>query len=443
MTEALAKLEFGQLIEAVRLYPEAVFGLRHAVIGDAAKNALVRETRLALHAGLAKTIESLYPDALQLNAERLARHFSAADMGDNAAIYHVKAAKKAMHRYAYRQAIGFAQAAIKQAGDRALKCEAYELIGNGLSLLNEADKANTAYASAIECCDDHQVANRIKNRRHHLRFAQRPGSRISYYEQGADGPTLLLVTPLAYGVATFQPLVQKVCQTYRTVTVIPRSIMPSDPLPENGRYPYEEQIADLEAVVESLDRGKVIGLGLSRGATQMISLAGQRPDLIDRLILVGASPDWTPLEEGEDALGAWDQEFVDRLDTDFENAMHDIANTVFSEPGADELAAELAKGLLATPVSSIRHFMLDVPRGRPTEVCGAVQCPVLLAHGEKDIMDPIAEAYEVLSMLPNAELYVFKDCGHFPVFTAPNEFCEVLVKFVENDELVGTKRATD
>lgn len=442
MTEALAKLEFGQLIEAVRLYPEAVFGLRHAVIGDAAKNALVRETRLALHAGLAKTIESLYPDALELNAERLARHFSAADMGDDAALYHVKAAKKAMHRYAYRQAIDFAQAATKQAGDRALKCEAYELTGNGLSLLNDADKANAAYASAIEYCDDHQAANHIENRRHHLRFAQRPSSRISYYEQGADGPTLLLVTPLAYGIASFQPLVQKVCQKYRTVTVIPRSVMPSDPLPENGRYPYDEQIADLAAVVESLDRGKVIGVGLSRGATQMISLAAQRPDLIDRLVLVGASPDWTPLEEGEDALGGWDKEFVDRLDTDFENAMHDIANTVFSEPGADELAAELAKELLAMPVSSVRHFMLDVPRGRATEVCSAVQCPVLLAHGEKDIMDPITKVYELLSMLPNAELYIFKGCGHFPVFTAPNEFCEVLVKFVENDELVGTKRAT-
>lgn len=442
MTKALAALEFSQLIEAVRLYPEADYSLRHAVIGDAAKNALVRETRLALHAGLAKTIEALYPDTLQMNAERLARHFGAADMGDKAALYYVKAAEKSMHRYAYRQAIDFAQAATKHAANKDLKCQAYELIGNGLSLLDDAEKANAAYDNAIECCDDHEVAKRIEKRRHHLRFAQRPGSRIAFFEQGADGPTLLLVTPLAYGIARFQPLVQKVCQTYRTVTVIPRGALPSDPLPENGRYPYDEQIADLVTVIETLDRGKVVGVGLSRGATQMMSVAAQRPDLIDRLILVGASPDWTPLEEGDDALGDWDQEFVERLDTDFENAMHEIATTVFSEPGADELAAETAKKLLATPVSSIRHFMLDVPRGHPQEVCGAVECPVLLAHGEKDIMDPIAKARELLDMLPDAQLYVFKDCGHFPLFTAPNEFCDLLDRFVMNDELVGAKRAT-
>jgi class 3 adenylate cyclase/pimeloyl-ACP methyl ester carboxylesterase len=443
MTEALAALEFGQLIDAAQLYPEAVYGLRHAVIGDAAKSALVHETRLGLHAGLAKTIEALHPDAIQQNAERLARHYSAAEMGDQSALYHIKAADKAIDRYAYRQAIAFAEAAAQESCESTLKIEAYELIGNGMSLLNEVEKANAAYARAIELCDNKETAQGVRNRQHHLRFAQRPGSRIAYYEQGADGPTLLLVSPLAYGIANFQPLVQMVCQTYRTVSVIPRGMVPSDPLPETGRYPYGEQIADLARVIETLDRGKVIGVGLSRGATQMISLAAKRPDLIDRLILVGASPDLMPLDKAEDTLGAWDQEFLDRLDSDFENAMHDIAKAVFSEPEAEELAAEEAKALIATPISSIRHFMLDVPRGCAKEVFGAVQCPVLLAHGEKDIMDPIEEAYEVLSMLPNAQLYIFKGRGHFPVFTAPNEFRELLDRFVMNYDLAGTERTAE
>jgi pimeloyl-ACP methyl ester carboxylesterase len=72
-----------------------------------------------------------------------------------------------------------------------------------------------------------------------------------------------------------------------------------------------------------------------------------------------------------------------------------------------------------------------------------VQCPVLLAHGEKDIMDPIEEAYEVLSMLPNAQLYIFKGRGHFPVFTAPNEFRELLDRFVMNYDLAGTERTAE
>ena len=56
--------------------------------------------------------------------------------------------------------------------------------------------------------------------------------------------------------------------------------------------------------------------------------------------------------------------------------------------------------------------------------------PTLVTHGREDRLVLFAAAEELAARLPNAQLYVFEGKGHAPIFTATEEFCEVLRRFV-------------
>ena len=52
-----------------------------------------------------------------------------------------------------------------------------------------------------------------------------------------------------------------------------------------------------------------------------------------------------------------------------------------------------------------------------------------MTHGSEDRINPLAVARHVVAEMPDARLYVFEGRGHLPVYTAPDEFCEVLREF--------------
>jgi pimeloyl-ACP methyl ester carboxylesterase/DNA-binding CsgD family transcriptional regulator len=57
-------------------------------------------------------------------------------------------------------------------------------------------------------------------------------------------------------------------------------------------FSLEARVADLEAIIEAVDVGRVSLLGMSGGATVAIAYAARHPEKVDRLILYGAAPVW-------------------------------------------------------------------------------------------------------------------------------------------------------
>jgi pimeloyl-ACP methyl ester carboxylesterase len=60
----------------------------------------------------------------------------------------------------------------------------------------------------------------------------------------------------------------------------------------------------------------------------------------------------------------------------------------------------------------------------------AIRVPTLIAHGTEDRQVPFAAAEYLVTHIPGAQLYAFKGYGHVPLFTATQEFCDVLRRFV-------------
>jgi pimeloyl-ACP methyl ester carboxylesterase len=64
----------------------------------------------------------------------------------------------------------------------------------------------------------------------------------------------------------------------------------------------------------------------------------------------------------------------------------------------------------------------------------SITVPTLVAHGREDRLNSFAASEYIAARLPRAQLYSFEGKGHNPMFTATEEFCDVLRRFVRTGE---------
>ena len=68
-----------------------------------------------------------------------------------------------------------------------------------------------------------------------------------------------------------------------------------------------------------------------------------------------------------------------------------------------------------------------------------VRVPTLVIHGTEDRQVPFTAAEYLAAHIPDAQLYPFKGYGHVPLFTATQEFCDVLRRFVRSGVAVAPR----
>jgi AAA ATPase domain len=94
--------------------PHATYLFKHALVQDAAYGTLLREPRRALHARIAQTLESEFPEIAGNQPELLARHYTEAGMIERAAGLWGKAGARFLDRSALVEAIEALRRALDQ-----------------------------------------------------------------------------------------------------------------------------------------------------------------------------------------------------------------------------------------------------------------------------------------------------------------------------------------
>lgn len=64
---------------------------------------------------------------------------------------------------------------------------------------------------------------------------------------------------------------------------------------------------------------------------------------------------------------------------------------------------------------------------------GELRCPVLLVHGDRDRLVPLAHAQEAARRIPGAKLVILRGCGHWPPRERPKELLTALQAFLRKD----------
>jgi class 3 adenylate cyclase/pimeloyl-ACP methyl ester carboxylesterase len=437
LQHSLQALQAAEFLYHAQLFPEFVYTFKHALTHQVAYDSLLQDQRRRLHARVAAVMQTLYPERHLELAEVLAAHCEQGEIWDQALIYTLLAAEKGKRKYLYAPASRYAQHALTITEHLPRphqgRGQALGLLGDLASVMGDLDAANTYYDQALALATEATHRQHLANRVHHRRFATRDHARMAFYEHGTGEDTLLLVSPSAYRVAMFQPAVEVLCQEFRIVTLDPRGTGASDPIPD--QYPLRQRVEDLRAVIETLNCGPVIGVGLSAAGTYMVRLAWAYPALLKKLVLLGvrAGP--------QEQLGAnipplpdkrsRQQAAIGRGDfSEVEDFLTDFAYQMFSEPEAHDLAEEYRQALLRLPRAVLRNFLAPDPERDIRPLLADIHAPTLVAHGTADCRVPFAAAPYIAERIPGAQLYAFEGKGHQPIYTATAEFCEVLRAFV-------------
>ena len=437
----LAALQAAEFLYEAQLFPSLEYSFKHALTHEVAYGTVLKDRRKALHRGAGAAIEALYPERLGEFAETLANHFERGEVWDKAATYLLSLAERAKERFAYASAAGFCargrEAAAHGDGLVAEAVRAHTLSGDVASLMGEMEAANGFYDTALDLESDPARRPAVANRRHRQHFIERDGAKIAFYEHGGGETTLFFHNPMVYGLITFQPVLERLCQEFRIITMDPRGTGASDPLPR--RYRLGQHGEDVRAVIEEAG-GPVVGVGISRGGPLFVNLAVKAPSLLEKLVLVGSQIDshnpGTQFPVPEALISKIASAFQNK---DSEQLMRDFTPYIISEPGTADLAEQFLRGVLDLPPETIMGFFTLDPEIDIVPLLDQVRAPILVMHGTEDRLFPFAAAQFLAEHIPGAQLYAFAGRGHLVTFTAAQEFCDVLRQFVITGEAADPK----
>ena len=237
-------------------------------------------------------------------------------------------------------------------------------------------------------------------------------------EIAGEGRDLVLIHGLT---ATRRNVVQGskllVRRGFRLIAYDARGHGESDPAPERGSYEYTDLVADLGALLGSLDVERPVLVGSSMGAATAMAFALADPGAVSGLIQI------TPAYAGRPRT-----EELDHWDSLAEALGRGDVGAFVDRSGAGELPARFREpARLATRQRVERHRHLDavadalrvVPRSEAFDGLAALEAldvPVLVvgSRDEADPAHPLAVAQEYARLLPDARLVV-EDEGSAPL----------------------------
>ena len=194
---------------------------------------------------------------------------------------------------------------------------------------------------------------------------------------------------------------------------------PADP----AAYSEDEFAADALAVMDAAGVDHVVVVAWSLGAQRALVMAGEHPDRVRGLVLIGPllEVDEQPGMEREAAarftadLGVdegWDRYNAHSWRRDYEGFLKFFFSQVFSEPHSTKQIEDcVGWGLETDAETLITAEVPGISAERVRELCARVRCPVLVVHGDEDAIVPHAIGAEV-ARLTGGRIVTFKGSGH-------------------------------
>lgn len=176
--------------------------------------------------------------------------------------------------------------------------------------------------------------------------------------------------------------------------------------------------------------GEIIVVGHSMGGRVALEMARIAPSRVRGLVLAN-----TGHGPKRDAELPKRYEMIERGHQDMA-ALADVWLPPMMHPersGNDpDLVAKLKEMVLrAGPDVHERQIKALIGRPNATEYLSQISCPILLLTGRQDGWSPIAQHQEIADVVPDAELAIIEDAGHFAPVEQPEAVTSQIVSWLE------------
>jgi pimeloyl-ACP methyl ester carboxylesterase len=264
-----------------------------------------------------------------------------------------------------------------------------------------------------------------------------------HYVDTGTGPPLLLISawgpqPGVTGWLTYRAVLPALTARYRCLVVD----LPNFGL--TGPVVFHEPAHDVaaraaRAVLDACDVDAAPVIGTSMGATTALDLALAAPERVKALVIgachasTGGDPYLLAPFPSEASIAYRD---LLAAPGDTGALFRLLRSLVYDEslitPGfVAEVAAFRAEH--ADHADAVRRSV-SVPHSNVTALA-ALAMPVLVIHGRFDRMVPVEQGLMITSHVPQADIVVLNQCGHWPPVERPDDFARHVTAFLSGKGL--------
>jgi pimeloyl-ACP methyl ester carboxylesterase len=258
------------------------------------------------------------------------------------------------------------------------------------------------------------------------------GGILTHYHDAGDGDPVILLHGSGPGVsawANWQHNIPALAQRYRVIA------------PDIVGFGYTERPADVHYSLKTWERHawsfldalgieKASLVGNSLGGRIGLAMAGRHPERLDRMVLMGAPGVGMTLTPGLRALREYQPSE--------ENMRRMLLDCFAVDPAI--ITAELVKERYQASVApgafeayrdmffSDRHAGGEL--GITEDEVRKVTTRTLVLHGREDMVVPVEVAWNMVRLLPDADLSVFARCGHWTQIERSADFNTLVAGFL-------------
>ncbi|QXC60840.1 alpha/beta hydrolase [Aquihabitans sp. G128] len=188
---------------------------------------------------------------------------------------------------------------------------------------------------------------------------------------------------------------------------------------------------DLIEVCESLDAGPVVFVGHSVAAMIGVRAAIARPELFDRLVLVGPSPRYIDEDGYVGGFSAADIDgLLESLDRNYLGWSSAMAPVIMGNPDRPELGEELTNSFCRTDPRIASQFARVTFLSDSRADLAKLRVPALVLQCSDDAIAPLAVGRYTHEHLAGSELVVLEATGHCPNLSAPEATTAAIASYL-------------
>ena len=214
----------------------------------------------------------------------------------------------------------------------------------------------------------------------------------------------------------------------------------TDTIDLNGDPPQPHMVAHLGKLMDAVGADRYSIAGSSYGALLAALMYFDRPERVDKLILVGSGSAFHPPDEQEKTLKAAAANAATAMgDPTLQSCRSRMANicydpasvaeelllnqlTSYALPNRFDFYQATIAGLIATVGSDVHRVYTRLEK---------IEASTLIITGREDIRSSWELTELAHQRMPVAELHVFEKCGHMPMSEHPVAFNDLVANFLQ------------
>jgi pimeloyl-ACP methyl ester carboxylesterase len=268
------------------------------------------------------------------------------------------------------------------------------------------------------------------------RFAEVDGANVHYQEAGEpDAPAMILIHGFAASNLVWSKvLLEFAAGGFRVIAPDLLGYGYSDK-PRELDYTIPRQAEMVVSLMRRLGIERAVLVGSSYGGAIAATIALDRPEMVEKLILVGAVTNNKPTRFllmrlfGSPIIGDVLSPLLvgsRRLLRIRMKRVYDRHSWVLDERRVDARHLPLrTRGAHRAIIRTVRRWDAE----RISRDAHLLAVPTLLIWGDTDREVPLRDGERLRDEVPDSRLIVFRDCGHLPHEEYPQAFVEVVFEF--------------